>query len=190
MLSSQPTAFVCDSRSEIATRIDPPLSLARLRARGQMTELRAADLRFTSAEAAQFLSQTMDLDLSAADVAALESSTEGWIAGLQLAAISLQGHENAADFIKSFAGTNRLVLDFLVEEVLKRQPEYIQLFLLGTAILGRMTGSLCNALTLAEAAGFMRIFVDEGSSMAGLLYEVATHAISTENLVSTTGRKR
>jgi LuxR family transcriptional regulator, maltose regulon positive regulatory protein len=110
----------------IATREDPALPLARLRARGQLTELRAADLRFTPSEAAEFLKQVMDLDLSAEEVAALEGRTEGWIAGLQLAAISLQGREDVAGFIRSFAGSNRFVLDYLLEEVLQRQPAPVQ----------------------------------------------------------------
>ena len=112
----------------IATREDPHLPLARLRARGQLTELRAADLRFTPAEAADFLNQVMGLNLSAEDIAALETRTEGWIAGLQLAAISMQGHQDTASFIKSFTGSHHFVLDYLVEEVLQQQPESIQTF--------------------------------------------------------------
>ena len=103
----------------ITTREDPHLPLARLRARGQLTELRAADLRFTPAEAAEFLNQVMGLNLSAEDIAALETRTEGWIAGLQLAAISMQGHQDAASFIQSFTGSHHFVLDYLVEEVLR-----------------------------------------------------------------------
>jgi len=135
----------------IATREDPPLAMARLRARGQLTELRASDLRFTSAEAAQFLNQVMGLDLSAEDIAALEARTEGWIAGLQLAAISMQGRDDTASLIKSFAGSHRYVLDYLLEEVLERQPEGIQAFLLQTAILDRLTGSLCDAVRFGVA---------------------------------------
>jgi LuxR family maltose regulon positive regulatory protein len=104
----------------IATREDPQLPLARLRARGQLTELRAADLRFTPSEAAEFLKGVMGLNLSAEDIAALETRTEGWIAGLQLAAISMQGHKDATGFMKSFTGSHRFVLDYLVEEVLQR----------------------------------------------------------------------
>ncbi len=133
-------------RLVIATREDPQLPLARLRGRGQMTELRAADLRFTPAEAAGFLNQVMALDLSAADIAALETRTEGWIAGLQLAALSLQGLPDAADFIRSFTGSHHFVLDYLVEEVLSRQPASIQAFLLRTAILDRMCSPLCDAV--------------------------------------------
>jgi LuxR family maltose regulon positive regulatory protein len=135
----------------IATREDPPLSLARLRAQGQLTELRASDLRFTSAEAAEFLNQVMGLDLAAEDIAVLERRTEGWIAGLQLAAISMQGREDTASLIQSFAGSHRYVLDYLVEEVLERQSESVQSFLLQTAILDRLTGSLCDAVRFGEA---------------------------------------
>ncbi len=136
----------------IATREDPPLPLARLRARGQLTELRAADLRFTSAEAAEFLNQVMGLNLPEGDIAALETSTEGWIAGLQLAALALHGtnsmpgQPDAASFIKSFTGSHRFVLDFLVEEVLGQQPESVQIFLLCSSILDRLCGSLCDAV--------------------------------------------
>ena len=122
----------------IATREDPPLPLARLRARGQLTELRAADLRFTPAEAAEFLNQAMGLNLRDADVAALEARTEGWIAGLQLAALSMQGRADAAGFIQAFTGSHRFVLDYLVEEVLQHQPERIRSFLLQTSILDRL----------------------------------------------------
>ena len=134
----------------IATREDPPLPLARLRVRGQLTELRAADLRFTPAEAAEFLNQMMGLNLSAEDIAALEARTEGWIAGLQLAALSMQGHasRDAASFIKSFTGSHHFVLDYLIEEVLRQQSESVQTFLLRTSILDRMCGPLCDAVLL------------------------------------------
>ncbi|MFC1975762.1 hypothetical protein ACFLXQ_05145, partial [Chloroflexota bacterium] len=131
----------------IAAREDPPLSLARLRARGQLTELRATDLRFTPSEAANFLNQVMGLDLSAEDIAALETRTEGWIVGLQLAAISMQGRADTASLVQSFTGSHRHVLDYLVEEVLDQQSESVQTFLLQTAVLNRLTGSLCDALT-------------------------------------------
>ena len=134
----------------IATREDPSLPLARLRARGQLTELRAADLRFTPAEAAEFLNQMMDLNLSAENIAALETRTEGWIAGLQLAALSMQGREDIASFIQAFTGSHRFVLDYLVEEVLQHQPEHIRSFLLQTAILDRFCAPLCNAVTERE----------------------------------------
>ncbi len=126
----------------IATREDPALPLARLRARGQLTELRAADLRFTPAEAAGFLKEVMGLNLSAEDIAALETRTEGWIAGLQLAALSMQGHQDTAGFIRSFTGSHYFVLDYLVEEVLQRQTAGVQAFLLRTSILSRMCGPL------------------------------------------------
>ena len=130
----------------IATREDPHLPLARLRARSQLTELRATDLRFISSEAAEFLNRAMGLDLLAEDIAALETRTEGWIAGLQLAALSMQGREDTSRLIHSFTGSHRYVLDYLVEEVLERQPESVQTFLLQTAILDRLTGSLCDAV--------------------------------------------
>jgi LuxR family transcriptional regulator, maltose regulon positive regulatory protein len=130
----------------IGTREDPHLPLAKLRARGQLTEIRAEHLRFNSAETYRFLNEMMGLDLSEDDATALEARTEGWIAGLQLAAISLQGHEDSTSFIKSFTGSHRFVLDYLVEEVLQRQPEHVQKFLLSTSILDRMCGPLCEAV--------------------------------------------
>jgi LuxR family maltose regulon positive regulatory protein len=140
----------------ITTREDPNLPLARLRVRNQLTELRAADLRFTPAEAAEFLNQAMGLSLSAEDIAALEARTEGWIAGLQLAALSMQSHQDVGGFIQSFAGDHRYIVDYLVEEVLKRQPEPIRIFLLQTAILDRLTGSLCEAVT-GQSGGEARL---------------------------------
>jgi LuxR family maltose regulon positive regulatory protein len=134
----------------IATREDPHLPLARLRARGQLTELRAVDLRFTPAEAVEFLNRVMGLNLSAEDIATLETRTEGWIASLQLAALSMQGRSDIASFIQAFTGSHRFVLDYLVEEVLQRQPEGIHSFLLKTAILDRLSGSLCDAVTGRE----------------------------------------
>ena len=130
----------------ITTREDPNFPLARFRARNQLTELRVTDLRFTPSEAAEFLNQVMDLSLSAKDVAALETRTEGWIAGLQLAALSMQGHQDIPGFIQAFAGDHRYIVDYLVEEVLKRQPESIRNFLLQTSILDRMNGPLCDAV--------------------------------------------
>lgn len=131
----------------ITTRDDPALPLPRLRARNQLTEIRAADLRFTFAEAAEFLHQVMGLSLSADEVAALEQRTEGWIAGLQLAALSMQGNQNVADFIRVFSGAHRHIADYLVAEVLQRQPAPIRNFLLQTSILERMHGALCDAVT-------------------------------------------
>ena len=136
----------------ITTREDPQLPLARLRSHDQLTELRVADLRFTSSEAAEFINQIMGLNLSAEDIAALEARTEGWIAGLQLAAISMQGHQDTTNFIKSFTGTHHFVLDYLVEEVLYQQPENIQKFLLQTSILERLCGPLCDAVLLDPSA--------------------------------------
>jgi LuxR family maltose regulon positive regulatory protein len=130
----------------IASRADPPLPIARLRGRGQLTELRQSDLCFTSQEALQFLRQATGLDLSPADVAALASRTEGWIAGLQMAAISMQQRDDPGGFVQAFTGSNRYILDYLFEEVLKRQPQDIQAFLLQTSILDRLTGPLCDAL--------------------------------------------
>jgi len=137
----------------ITTREDPQLQLPRLRARGLLTELRAADLRFTEAEAAVFLNEAMSLNLSPADVASLEARTEGWIAGLQLAALALQGHaaqpgpEEQSQFIQAMAGDNRYILDYLVTEVLQHQPNPIRRFLLETSILNRLSGPLCEAVT-------------------------------------------
>ena len=131
----------------IASRTEPHLPLSRLRAGGQITELRATDLRFTSEEAAAFLIDAMGLDLSAEDVAALVARTEGWIAGLQLAALSMQRREDIADFIAAFTGDDRYVLDYLIEEVLHRQPERTRTFMLQTSILERLSGPLCDAIT-------------------------------------------
>ena len=131
----------------ITTREDPNLSLARFRVRDQLTEIRVADLRFTPAEAAEFLNQVMDLSLSAEDVTALDNRTEGWIAGLQLAALSMRGQEDVHGFIQAFTGDHRYIVDYLIEEVLRRQPEDIQNFLLQTSILERLNGSLCDAVT-------------------------------------------
>jgi LuxR family transcriptional regulator, maltose regulon positive regulatory protein len=136
----------------IATREDPALPLARLRAWDQLTEVRAADLRFTPAEAAAFLNQVMGLSLSAEDIAALERRTEGWIAGLQLAAISMQGQQDTAGFIRSFTGSHHFVLDYLLEEVLGQQSERVQAFLLRTSILDRISAPLCDAVVRDPAA--------------------------------------
>jgi LuxR family maltose regulon positive regulatory protein len=140
----------------IITREDPPLPLARMRARGHLIEIRADDLRFTSDETVEFLNRVMGLTLSPADVAALEARTEGWIAGLQLAALalqgtlSMQGREDTAAFIQSFTGSHRYVMDYLVEEVLRKQPDHVQMFLLRTSILDRLCGPLCDAVLLDE----------------------------------------
>jgi LuxR family maltose regulon positive regulatory protein len=130
----------------ISTRADPHLPLFRLRARGQLTELRTEDLRFTPGEAAAFLNTVMGLDLAPADVEALEARTEGWIVGLQLAALSLQGRTDARDFIAAFGGSHHYILEYLTEEVLARQAEPVRQFLLQTSILDRLCGSLCDSL--------------------------------------------
>lgn len=138
----------------IASREDPQLPLARYRAQGQLTELRADELRFAPAEATEFLNQVMGLNLSVENAAALESRTEGWIVGLHLAALSMQGLQDTAGFIQSFTGSHRFVLDYLLEEVLHKQPENIQSFLLRTSILDRLCGPLCDAVLLdASASG-------------------------------------
>jgi LuxR family maltose regulon positive regulatory protein len=134
-------------RLVLASRADPPLPLARLRARGQLTELRAADLRFTLEETASFLREATGLDLPAASVAALQDRTEGWAAGLQLASLSLQGHADPAGFVATFAGSHRYVLDYLTGEVLARQSEQVVSFLLETSVLDRLCGPLCDAVT-------------------------------------------
>ena len=142
----------------VASRTDPPWPLARLRVRNQLVEIRAADLRFTPEEATTFLNQVMELGLTPEDLAALEAHTEGWIAGLQLAAIALQvhlpqatpsvrGRSDVSSFIAAFTGSNRYILDYLVEEVLRRQTESVQTFLLQTSILDRLGGPLCDAMT-------------------------------------------
>jgi LuxR family maltose regulon positive regulatory protein len=130
----------------IISRDIPNLPLAQLRVRNQLTELRVKDLCFTPLEVSEFLNGVMSLNLGAGDIAALETRTEGWIAGLQLAAISLQGHNDATAFINSFTGNHYFVMDYLVEEVLQQQPESIQRFLLYTSILERLCGPLCDAL--------------------------------------------
>jgi LuxR family maltose regulon positive regulatory protein len=130
----------------IASRADPALPLARWRARGELAEIRAAELRFTPDEAAAYLNE-MGLQLTAQDVAGLEARTEGWIAALQLAALSMQGRDDVAGFIAGFAGDDRYVVDYLVEEVLQRQPDDVQAFLLQTSILDRLSGPLCDAVT-------------------------------------------
>ncbi len=131
----------------ISSRTDPALPLPRLRARRDLVEVRASDLRFTPAEAASYLNDTMGLQLTPGDVTALEERTEGWIAALQLAALSMTGRDDMAAFIAGFAGDDRYVVDYLVEEVLKRQSDDVQTFLLQTSVLDRMNGSLCDALT-------------------------------------------
>jgi LuxR family transcriptional regulator, maltose regulon positive regulatory protein len=154
----------------LAGRSDPPLPLARLRARGQLTELREAELRFTPAEAAELL-QRVAPTLPDASVTALATRTEGWAAGLQLAALSLRGQDDAAAFVAAFTGSHRYVLDYLAEEVLERQDKQLRTFLLETSVLGRLSGPLCDAVTgrdgsqalleEAERAGLFLIPLDE-----------------------------
>ena len=147
----------------IATREDPNLPLARLRARGQLAELRAADLRFTPSEAAEFLNRAMGLNLSAEDIAVLETRTEGWIAGLQLAALSMRGREDVTGFVRAFAGDDRYIVDYLVEEVLQRQPEHIRSFLLQTSILERLSGPLCDTVTGQEEGNMLLETLERGN---------------------------
>lgn len=137
----------------ISTRADPALPLARLRARGELVELRAADLRFTAGEATAYLNDVHDLDLTTTDVEALETRTEGWIAALQLAALSLRNREDASGFIAGFAGDDRFVVDYLADEVLDRQPPDVRRFLLDTCVLERLTGPLCDAVTGGSGGG-------------------------------------
>jgi LuxR family transcriptional regulator, maltose regulon positive regulatory protein len=139
------------ARLVVTSRADPPLPLARWRARGELAELRAADLRFTPEEAATFLGEVMGVPLAAAEVAALEAHTEGWIAGLQLAALAMRDRADRAGFVAAFTGSNRFVLDYLAEEVIARQPPHLQTFLLQSSILDRMCGPLCDALLGLEA---------------------------------------
>ena len=155
----------------LASRADPPLPLARLRARGQLAELRAAELRFTADEAAAMLREAVGDDLPDAAVAALGARTEGWAAGLQLAALSLHGHDDAAAFVAAFTGSHRYVLDYLAEEVLEGQDKQVRMFLLETSVLDRLSGPLCDAVTgregsqalleQAERAGLFLIPLDE-----------------------------
>ena len=147
----------------IATRADPPLPLGRLRARSELVELRAADLRFTAPEAAAFLNDVMVLHLPEQDVAALETRTEGWIAGLQLAALSMYGREDVAGFVSAFAGDHRYIVDYLLEEVLQCQSAEVRNFLLQTSILDRLTGPLCDAVTGQESGNTMLEALERGN---------------------------
>jgi LuxR family maltose regulon positive regulatory protein len=135
----------------ISTRADPPLPIHRLRARGQLTELRSDNLRFTADEAAAFLTAAMGLALAREDVEALEARTEGWVVGLQLAALSLQGRADAHEFVTAFSGGHHYVLEYLTEEVMRRQPEPVQSFLMQTSILNRLCGPLCDAVRFGKA---------------------------------------
>jgi LuxR family maltose regulon positive regulatory protein len=147
----------------MGSRADPALPLARLRVRGELVEIRAADLRFTPDEAASYLNGVMGLALTAQDMAALEGRTEGWIAALQLAALSMQGRDDVAGFIAGFAGDDRYVVDYLVEEVLQRQPDRVHTFLLQTSVLGRLCGPLCDAVTGQGGGKAMLEALDRGN---------------------------
>ncbi|MFO7625498.1 MAG: hypothetical protein R6V73_14220, partial [Anaerolineales bacterium] len=153
----------------IASREDPNLPLARLRARDQLTELRAADLRFTTAEAAEFLNQVMGVDISADEIATLETRTEGWIAGLQLAALSARGRKDIHEFISAFAGDNRYIGDYLVEEVLQSQSERVRNFLLQTSILDWLCGPLCDAVTAQQEGKAMLETLERGNLFVSAL---------------------
>jgi LuxR family maltose regulon positive regulatory protein len=147
----------------ISSRADPPLPLPRLRARGELVEVRAADLRFIPREAEAYLHQVMDLDLTPQDLATLVGRTEGWIAALQLAALSMQGRDDVPGFIGNFAGDDRYIVDYLVEEVLQRQPEEVRTFLLQTALLDRMSGPLCDAVTGEQGGRSMLESLERGN---------------------------
>jgi LuxR family maltose regulon positive regulatory protein len=142
----------------LATREDPLLPLARLRVRGQLLEIRQADLRFSPQETAEFFQRTMRLDLSAEQLDALEHRTEGWIAGLQLAAISLQGCQDVSRFVRDFAGSNRFVLDYLIDEVFVRQSDAMKGFLLKTSILDQLCAPLCDAVMQDEHINSRELF--------------------------------
>jgi LuxR family maltose regulon positive regulatory protein len=148
----------------IATRADPPLPLARLRARGDLVGIRAADLLFTVVEASKYLNDVTGLDLRAEDIGALEARTGGWIAAFQLAALSVQGRDDIAGFIAGFTGNDRYIVDYLVEEVLARQPDGIRSFLLRTSVLDQLSGPLCDAVTCARHSHCARCAVDRRSS--------------------------
>jgi len=147
----------------ITTRSDPPLALPRFRSQNQLTEIRAADLIFTTDETALFFNEKLNLGLSPEDITLLESRTEGWIAGLQLAALSMQGLEDKTSFIKTFKGVDRYIGDYLVEEVLSRQPEKVQNFLLQTSILDRLSGPLCDAVTQKKSSQEMLICLEKAN---------------------------
>ena len=147
----------------ITSRADPALPLARLRGRGELLEIRAADLRFTPEEAAAYLNGAMGLGLTPEDVTALEARTEGWIAALQLAALSMRGRDDVAGFIAGFAGDDRYIVDYLVEEVLQRQSDHVRHFLLQTSILDRLSGPLCDAVTGRDGGKAMLEALDRGN---------------------------
>lgn len=131
----------------ILSRADPPLPLSRLRVRRQMVEVRASDLRFTKDEAALFFNDSMSLDLTNEEIEVLESKTEGWVAGLQLAGLSLEGRSDRSEFVASFSGSNRYIIDYLIDEVISRQTKELQIFLCQTSILDSLSAPLCDAIT-------------------------------------------
>jgi LuxR family maltose regulon positive regulatory protein len=147
----------------ISSRADPALPLARLRARGELVEVRAADLRFTLDEVTDYLNAVVGLDLTAHDISALEGRTEGWIAALQLAALSMQGRADVTGFIAGFAGDDRYIVDYLVEEVLRRQPDHVRSFLIHTSILDRLSGPLCDAVTAQHGGKAMLELLDRAN---------------------------
>jgi len=161
-------AFVLDHRPPqlhllIATRADPPLWLARLRGEGELVEIRAADLRFTPEESGAYLDAEMGPVLTAGDVASLATRTEGWIAALQLAALSMQGRDDLSSFVAGFAGDDRYIVDYLAEEVLERQPEDVRQFLLQTSILDRLAGPLCDAVTGLDGGSARLVALERGN---------------------------
>jgi LuxR family transcriptional regulator, maltose regulon positive regulatory protein len=147
----------------VTTRADPDLPLARWRVRGELVEIRAADLRFTSDEAAAYLNVATGLDLAAEDIAVLEDRTEGWIAALQLAALSLQEREDVSGFIARFAGDDRYIVDYLIEEVLRHQPDAVRGFLLQSAVLDRLSGALCDAVTGRDDGSEMLVALERAN---------------------------
>lgn len=163
----------------LATRADPPLPLARLRGQGNLNEIRAADLRFTVEETAVFLTKVMNIDLEANDVAALHHRTEGWIAGIQLAALSMQGRDDARRFVRAFVGSNRYIMDYLVEEVFKQQPAGTRTFLLHTSILERFCADLCDALLKNTA---WQIETVQGRDAATPSTQLILEQLETSNL--------
>lgn len=147
----------------ISTRADPPLPLPRLRARGELVEIRSGDLRFSAEETAAYLNGAMRLNLATSEITALSQRTEGWIAALQLAALSIEGRPDAQKFIADFAGNDRFVVDYLVAEVLDRQPEAVRRFLARTCFLDRLSGPLCDAVTGEQGGAAMLEALDRAN---------------------------
>ena len=160
----------------ISGRADPPWPMARLRAQGMMNEIRTSDLRFSSNEVAQFLHDVMALRLTSKDISALEARTEGWIAGLQMAALSMKGRRDISSFIRSFTGSHRFIMDYLVEEILEGQNATIQTFLLKTSILDQMTAGLCDAVVEELDVGDQGVEVD-GQISVGLQSPITSQQI-------------